>query len=130
MFVDTSVWVDYFNGVDNPATALLDTSLGVERIVVGDIVLAEVLAGFRSEADFRTAENLLTSFEIQPVLGQAMAIRSARNYRLLRKRGVTVRKTIDVIIATYCIEQKLPLLHRDRDFAPFSTHLGLKAVLA
>ncbi len=130
MFVDTSVWVDYFNGVDNPATALLDASLGVERIVVGDIVLAEVLSGFRSESDFRTAGDLLTRFDIHPVLGQAMAIRSARNYRLLRKRGVTVRKTIDVIIATYCIEEKLPLLHRDRGFEPFSRHLGLKAVLA
>ena len=130
MFVDTSVWVDYFNGVDNSATALLDASLGVERIVVGDIVLAEVLSGFRSESDFRTAGDLLTRFDIRPVLGQAMAIRSARNYRLLRKRGVTVRKTIDVIIATYCIEQKLPLLHRDRDFEPFSRHLGLKTVLA
>ena len=126
MLVDSSVWIDYFNGVINNGTDRLDYSLGLEHIVVADIILAEVLSGFRSESDFRKAQRLMTSFDVHQVLGESMAIRSARNYRRLRKKGITVRKMADVFIASYCIEHKLPLLHRDRDYDPFVQHLGLK----
>ncbi len=129
MLVDSSVWIDYFNEIDNRATNRLDQDLGMERIIVADIVLAEVLSGFKSEGDFRKAERLLSSFEIHFVVGVKMAIRSARNYRHLRARGITVRKMRDVLIASYCIEHKLYLLHRDRDFDPFVQLLGLKSVL-
>ncbi len=98
-------------------------------MVLGDIVLAEVLQGFRRDADFRRVRSLMRSFEVLPVLGEEMAVQSARNYRALRKRGITVRKTIDCVIATFCIERDLWLLHSDRDFAPFAAHMGLREVV-
>jgi predicted nucleic acid-binding protein len=126
IFVDSSVWIDYFNGQPTEAANFLDGSLGVENLVIGDIVLTEVLQGFKRDKDFDTAKNLLTSFEVHPIVNQELAIKSADNFRLLRKRGVTVRKTIDVIIATYCIENQITLLQSDKDFVPFSEHLGLR----
>jgi predicted nucleic acid-binding protein len=124
--VDSSVWIDYFNGVDSTASERLDKLLGVEPLAVGDLILAEVLQGFRSDADYRTARELMTSLTVLEMLGQRLAIQSAENYRSLRARGVTVRRTVDVIIATCCIEHGLPLLFEDRDFAPFVRYLGLK----
>lgn len=124
--VDSSVWIDYFNGVDSAASERLDGLLGVEPLAVGDLILTEVLQGFRSDADYKTARELMTSLTVLEMLGQKVAIQSAENYRSLRSRGITVRRTVDVIIATYCIEHGLPLLFEDKDFVPFVRHLELK----
>lgn len=127
--VDSSVWIDYFNGVACRETDALDALLGSEPIAVGDVILAEVLQGFRSDADYRTARRLMASLTVVGMLGEANAIRCADHYRALRKRSITIRRTIDVFIATYCIENTLPLLFRDRDFLPFVRHLGLLPAL-
>jgi predicted nucleic acid-binding protein len=126
--VDSSVWVDYFNGRVTKQTDLLDSLLGHELVVIGDIVLTEVLQGFRSDKDFRKAKRLLDSLIFKPMLGKELAVKSAENYRHLRKKGISVRKTIDVIIATFCIATGLPLLHDDRDFEPMEKYLNLKVV--
>ena len=130
IFVDSSVWVDYFNGQQSAETDCLDGLLGREPIGIGDLVLIEVLQGFKYDKDYKTARELLTSLTVFTLGGQEIAIKSADNFRLLRKRGVTVRKTIDVLIATFCIEKKLPLLHSDKDFEPFHAHLKLGSVIA
>ena len=127
IFVDSSVWIDYFRGVATKETELLDELLGVEPIVIGDLVLAEVLQGFKSDRDFNQAKKLLTSLVMVEMLGQEIAIQAARNFRSLRDRGITVRKTIDTIIAIYCIENDLALLHSDRDFDAFVEHLNLRS---
>ncbi len=127
--VDSSVWIDYFNGIRTPAAERLDAILDLEPMAIGDIILTEVLQGFRHDRDYRTAKSLLTSLTIVEMLGQELAIRSADNFRRLRTAGITVRKTIDVIIATSCIEMKLSLLYSDRDFDPFCEHLGLRDAL-
>ncbi len=124
--VDSSVWIDYFNDVPSPAAASLDALLGVEPLAVGDVILSEVLQGLRSDSDYGIARQLLTSLAVFDMLGASQAVKCADNYRALRKRGVTVRGTIDVVIATFCIEQKLPLLFQDQGFLPFVEHLGLR----
>ncbi len=129
ILVDSSVWVDYFNGIATPASDRLDELLDREPLAVGDLILTEVLQGFRHDRDYRTAKELLMSLTIVGMLGRELAIKSADNFRSLRKRGVTVRKTVDIIIATCCIEKKLRLLYSDRDFAPCRKHLGLQSVL-
>ena len=126
ILVDTSVWLDYFNGVDSPQTARLDALLGVELIGIGDIILTEVLQGFRSDSDYQTAKNMMLNLIFFDMLGQHNAIASAENYRTLRKKGITIRKTIDFIIATYCIQNNHALLFSDKDFQPFVECLGLK----
>ncbi len=126
--VDSSVWIDYFNGVENRETALLDNLLGEELIVIGDLIVAEVLQGFRSEQDVRRARAALDILVFEPMVGRDIALTSAGNYRALRARGVTVRKTIDMLIATFCMENGHRLLHRDRDFDPIEKHLGLEIV--
>lgn len=128
ILVDSSVWIGYFNGKINPQTDWLDFALGKEIIIVGDLILVEVLQGFQSDRDFRKAKELLMTFRIMEMLGQELALKSAGNYRFLRKKGVTVRKTIDVIIGTFCIHHNLSLLHDDHDFDPITKHLGLNAV--
>jgi predicted nucleic acid-binding protein len=130
VLVDSSVWIDYFNGVATPESDLLDQLLGREPVAVGDLVLAEVLQGFRDDAEYREALKLLAGLVVFEMLGASRAIKVAENYRALRKQGVTVRKTTDAIIATFCIEQRLPLLYSDRDFDPFVTILGLQRVKA
>ena len=125
IIVDSSVWIDYFNGHDTAETKQLDLLLGIEPIAIGDIILTEVLQGFRQDKDFNTAKNLLSSLTIFEFLGESMALKSADNYRQLRKQGITIRKTVDVIIATFCIEHNLALLFSDRDFVPFVKHLKL-----
>jgi predicted nucleic acid-binding protein len=127
--VDSSVWIDYFTGNDTPETDHLDSLLGQELIAIGDLVLAEVLQGFRADKDFRKARDLLLSLHVVNMLDTTIALKSAANFRALRKMGLTVRKTVDSIIATYCIENRLPLLHSDKDFQPFHRHLGLKHAL-
>ena len=129
IFVDSSVWIDYFRGVASPETDQLDALLGQEELVTGDVVLAEVLQGFNSEGDFREAHDLLTRFEIIEVGGREIAVQAARNFRALRLRGITIRKTIDTLIATRCIVDDFSLLHSDRDFDPFVEHLGLKSAM-
>jgi predicted nucleic acid-binding protein len=126
LLVDSSVWVDYFNGRITEETDRLDALLGTEPVAIGDLILAEVLQGFRNNADHATAKRLMTSLTIYDLLGATLALKTADNYRALRKRGVTVRKTTDAIIATFCIESRIPLLYSDRDFDPFVKHLGLK----
>ncbi len=128
ILVDSSVWIAYFNGQKTAQTERLDVSLGNTPIVMGDLILTEVLQGFQNDRDFRTARDLLLRLPFMPMGGQAMALESAANYRFLRKKGVTVRKTIDVMIGTFCIHHRLPLLHDDRDFDPMATFLGLKTV--
>jgi predicted nucleic acid-binding protein len=124
--VDSGVWIDFFNGIKSTAADRLDELLGVTRLAVGDIILTEVLQGFRDEAQYKVAKQTMASLPVLDMFGQEMAIRSAENYRSLRARGITIRKTLDVVIATYCIEHDLPLLFEDRDFLPFVQHLGLK----
>ena len=125
--VDSSVWIDYFTGKSTAGAEKLDSLLGQDLVAIGDLMLVEVLQGFQSDRDFRQARRLLLSLTVLNMLDTAIALKSAANFRSLRKRGVTVRKTIDAIIATYCIENKLPLLHSDKDFQPFHKHLKLKA---
>jgi predicted nucleic acid-binding protein len=126
ILVDSSVWIDYFNGVDSPETKMLDKTLGVEPIAIGDLILAEVLQGFRNDDDYKSAKKVFNDIAVFELLGKKMALKSADNFRSLRKRGITIRKTADVIIATFCIEKKLPLLFSDKDFKPFVKHLGLQ----
>lgn len=123
--VDSSVWIDYFLGVENTSTDALDDCLGRRPVAIGDLILTEVLQGFRQDKDYRTALRLFEDLTVFDMLGKEMAIKSAQNFRALRKKGVTVRKTADVIIASFCIDRKLPLLFSDRDFRPFVKHLGL-----
>ncbi len=129
ILVDSSVWIDYFRGDRTLQTDKLDALLGTELIGMGDLILTEVLQGFDRERDFNRARNLLTSFVIVELAGPNIAIQAARNFRALRARGITVRKTIDTVIATRCIESAYPLLYSDRDFDPFCKHLGLQPAL-
>ena len=129
IIVDSSVWIDYFNGKDIPEVAKLDRLLGQELLGVGDLILTEVLQGFRQDKEYQTAKQLLTSLTVFEMLGKEMAIKSAENFRTLRKQGITVRKTIDVMIATFWIENGHSLLFADRDFDPFVEHLVLLSVM-
>jgi len=124
--VDSSVWIDFFTGTDTPGTDMLDSLLGEDLVAIGDLMLAEVLQGFRSDRDFRKARELLLSLVVLNILDTDIALKSAANFRKLRRKGITVRKTTDTIIATYCIENKLALLHSDRDFQPFHEHMELR----
>jgi predicted nucleic acid-binding protein len=128
ILVDSSVWIDYFKGVVTPQTQRLDKLLGHELLAVGDLMLTEVLQGFAKERDFSEAKKLLTSLIVVELGGQEIAIQAARNFRALRNLGVTVRKTIDTIVAARCIASGYDLLHNDRDFEPFVIHLGLRIV--
>lgn len=128
ILIDSSVWIDYFNGLDTPQTSKLDMLLGVEPLGIGDLILIEVLQGFRIDKDYEIAKQLLTSLSIFNMLNMEIAIKSVDNFRYLRKRGITIRKTVDTIIATFCIEEKYPILFSDRDFLPFAEYLGLRAV--
>jgi len=129
ILVDSSVWIDYFNGVAAPHTETLDRLLGREPVAIGDLILLEVLQGFVSERDFNVARKTLSSLTMVELCGKELAIQAAKNFRVLRKLGVTVRKTVDVIIATRCIESGYELLHNDRDFDPFAKHLALRVVI-
>ena len=128
ILVDSGVWIDYFTGIDNKQTDTLNVTLGVQSVAAGDLILTEVLQGFRHDRDYRTAKALFDNVTIFDMLGRDMAIRSAENFRALRKKGITIRKTADVIIASFCIKQKLPLLSSDKDFKPFVKYLGLTEV--
>jgi hypothetical protein len=130
ILVDSSVWIDYFRGVDSPQTDRLDSLLGNELLIAGDLIVAEVLQGFQPEAEFNKAMRLMTgNLAVVSLVGPENAIQAARNFRILRANGVTVRKTIDTLIATYCIENDYALLFSDRDFNPFVDYLGLRSAL-
>lgn len=128
LVVDTSVWIDYFNGVENPQTDFLYAVLDTTPVLIGDLILAEVLQGFRYDPDFEKVRRTLGKFTQESMVNPALAVQSARNYRFLRQKGITVRKTIDSLIATYCIENDHQLLHNDSDFDGYEEHLGLHVV--
>lgn len=128
ILVDTSVWINYFNGETGWQENHLDRLLGEETIIIGDIILAEILQGFDSENDFHTAKNALDALVCVRLIGKEMAVSTANNYRLLRSKGITIRKTIDMIIATWCITHNVELLHNDRNFEHIERHLPLKCV--
>ena len=129
ILVDSSVWIDYFKGTITAETERLDRLLGHELLAIGDLILTEVLQGFDSERDFNNAQKMLASLMVVELGAQEIAIQAAKNFRTLRRLGVTVRKTIDTVIATRCIESGYDLLHSDRDFDPFAKHLGLRVVI-
>jgi predicted nucleic acid-binding protein len=128
ILVDSSVWIDYFRGDRTPQTIRLDTLLESDILAVGDIILTEVLQGFGSDRDFNTACGLLAPLPVVEIAGRDIAVQAAHNYRALRARSVTVRKTIDTLIATRCIEDGHALLYSDHDFDSFVVHLGLISV--
>ena len=128
VLIDSSVWVNYFNGKSTWQTEILDQMLLQIPVLIGDLILTEVLQGFRSDKDFRKAKEIMNILPCKAMVGTNIAIQSAENYRKLRKKGVTVRKTIDVIIGTFCIEENIPLLHDDKDFSPMAEYLGLKTI--
>lgn len=129
ILVDSSVWIDYFNGAITPQTNKLEELLDSEPIAIGDLMLTEVLQGFRKDKDFVRARDVLTSLEVIEIGGRETAVQAAEHFRTLRKLGVTVRKTIDSLIATRCIESGLRLLHCGRDFEAFEKYLGLRSVI-
>jgi predicted nucleic acid-binding protein len=126
ILVDSSVWIDYFRAADTPQVALLDTLFGRTRIAVGDLIAAEVLQGVRDDQQFKRVKKLFDSFTRLDLCDYDLAVKASENHRFLRAKGITVRKTIDTLIATRCIEDGLTLLHDDRDFMPFAKHLGLR----
>ena len=130
ILADTSVWIDYFNGTDNIEVSILDAALFEGDVLIGDLILLEILQGFRSDREYNKANKLLASLDQYEMFGKDMVSKCANNYRNLRKKGITIRKTADVIIATFCIEKQIPLLFSDRDFLPFTQYLNLTSVSA
>ena len=128
ILVDSSVWIDYFRGTVTRQSDRLDQLLGTVPLAIGDLVMVEVLQGFSGDKEFNQAKKLLMAFDLVDLGGHEIAVQAAKNFRTLRSLGVTVRKTIDTVIATRCIESSYTLLHSDSDFAPFVKHLGLKSV--
>ena len=126
ILVDSSVWIDYFNGAETNETALLDECLSTDTICIGDIILAEVLQGFRSDKDYNLAREMLTELPIYQIMTPDLALAGADNFRKLRKKGITIRKSVDNWIATFCIQNQIPLLFSDKDFNPYVEYLGLK----
>ncbi len=128
LVVDSSVWIDFFNDVEHPSVELLDQMLGHGeiRIVVPDLVLFEVLRGFRQEHSHRQALRLMQSLHVENTASAELALAAAQHYRSLRAQGITVRSSIDVLVAAFCIEHDYALLHRDRDFQAFETLRGLR----
>jgi predicted nucleic acid-binding protein len=126
ILVDSSVWIDYFRSADTPQVALLDSMFGRSRLAVGDLIAAEVLQGVRDDREYKWVKKTLDAFNHIDLCDYDLALKASENYRRLRAKGIAIRKTIDTLIATRCIEDGLTLLHADRDFAPFTEHLGLK----
>jgi len=126
ILVDSSVWIDYFNGAETNETALLDECLSTDTICIGDIILAEVLQGFRSDKDYNLAREMLTELPIYQIMTPDLALAGVDNFRKLRKKGITIRKSVDNWIATFCIQNQIPLLFSDKDFNPYVEYLGLK----
>jgi predicted nucleic acid-binding protein len=128
ILADTSVWIDYLNGNESPQTNILDKAIIDGLVSIGDLIFLEVLQGIKSEREYNKTRTALATLEQYEMFGHNMVEKCAENFRFLRKKGITIRKTNDVIIATFCIENNLPLLFSDRDFKPFVDHLGLISV--
>jgi len=128
VLVDSSVWIALLRGAHTAQTERLRSIAPPDQIVVGDLILLEILQGARDEAHAARIERDLRAFPIEPMLGEALAVRAAAHYRALRRAGVTPRKTIDLVIATFCLARNYALLHADRDFGPMQAHLGLRVV--
>jgi len=128
ILVDSSVWINYFNGKNSWQTEVLDQMLLQIPLFTGDLILTEVLQGFRTEKDYNKAKEAMSILACKNLGGYEIAIKSTENFRKLRKKGITVRKTIDVIIGTFCISENIPLLQDDKDFEPMIEHLGLKSI--
>lgn len=128
ILVDSSVWIDQINQVITPAVHRLRASLEEGPVLIGDLILCEVLQGLRSETEARLVERSFSHYEVVALSGPELAIKAAANYRFLRTRGITIRKTIDLIIGTFCIERGHHLLHSDRDFEPMERLLGLRTI--
>lgn len=126
ILVDSSVWVDFFRSADTPQVALLDSLLGQTPIAIGDLIAVEVLQGVRDDEQFKRVRKVFSAFAQLDIGGYGLAMKASENFRILRGRGITIRKTIDTLIATRCIEDGLTLLHSDRDFLPFAKYLGLR----
>ncbi len=129
ILVDTSVWIDYLNGVLSKHTDMLDSGIVEGTVAMGDLIFLETLQGIRDDREYRKTKQTLMMLDLFQMFGQGMPEKCAKNYRALRKKGITIRKTMDVIIATFCIERRMPLLFTDRDFIPFVDHLGLLSAL-
>ena len=129
ILVDTAVWIDYFNGQETVYTDTLDSSLAEGMVAIGDLIFLEILQGFRNDKEFKKAKSTLLTLDQYEMFNSNMALKCAANYWSLRKSGITIRSTIDVIIATFCIENQLPLLFSDQDFIPFVKKLGMSPVL-
>lgn len=130
VIIDTTVWIDYFNGQENPETEWLDARADTNRLGLTDVILSEVLQGIREDQRFLEVRDELLNFKVFTTGGVEIAVRAAESYRNLRRKGITIRKTMDCWIATFCILYGHELLHRDRDFEPFERELGLKVVKA
>ncbi len=128
IIVETTVWIDYLANRSNPHTEWLESNLDVKYVGLTDLIFLEVLQGFRSEREFDEIQRSLSKLQIFPSGGRQMALEAARNYRILRSKGITVRKTIDCVIATFCIVEGYSLLHYDRDYDGFEKHLGLQVI--
>ncbi|MEX2398501.1 MAG: PIN domain nuclease [Candidatus Saccharimonadales bacterium] len=126
ILVDTSVWIDYFNGIENKQTESLDQILSEQSVLVGDIILTEILQGFDSDKDFRLAKQALDPLDCVHLGGKSLAIKAASNFRILRSKGVTIRKTVDMLIGSWCIEHEVELLHNDKDFDQIASQLPLQ----
>jgi predicted nucleic acid-binding protein len=129
IIVDTSVWIDYFNGIETQESNYLDNALANDDVAIGDLILLEILQGFKNDKEYKQAKTTLPALNQYEMFGHEMVVKCADNYRYLRKKGLTIRKTADVIIATFCIENQVPLLFSDRDFLPFVKHLNLVTAL-
>jgi hypothetical protein len=126
--IDTTVWIDYFAGTINPHTEWLDRELGRRPFALTDLILCEILQGIRTDSAFTQVRRNLSGFAVFDTGGESLAVAAAKNYRFLRSQGQTVRKTIDCLIATFCITEGRSLLHRDRDFDAFEKYLGLRVI--
>ena len=126
ILADTSIWIDYFNGIDSQETDLLDSALNDGTIAMGDLIFLEILQGFRDDKEFNKAKKTLATLDQYELFGAHMVDKCAYNYRFLRKKGITIRKTTDLIIATFCLENKMWLLFSDKDYVPFVDFLKLK----
>ena len=126
VLVDTSVWIDYFLAKSNRQTIALDNLFDTERICIGDLIITELMQGFKTKREISIANQIISRLEYYDLVGKDIAFKAAENYRNLRQNGITIRKTIDVIIGTFCIENQIKLLHNDRDFDPLVKLIGLE----
>ncbi len=126
ILVDTSVWIDYFNGVSTKQTDSLDRILSEQTVLIGDIILTEILQGFDSDKEFKLAKQALEPLDCVHLGGKSLAIKAASNFRFLRSKGITIRKTVDMLIGSWCIEHEVELLHNDKDFDQIATQLPLQ----